>query len=143
MRGLGQAGASLILAERDDIDEFDAVKLDPDTQGLRVCLFCYNTSTLKWQRMKQPTLELTGDLTVTLGDVERLLADQYYKRMKSYSYASGRIKYICRNTDIDANETDTDWFCKKFTDASPPEWEGLLQGAVNTEGTVDALDWNI
>jgi len=103
----------------------------------------WNPSTLAWERMKQPVLELTGDLTVTLGDVERLLADQYYLRMKPYAYASGRIKYICRNTDIDANETDTDWFCWKLTDASPPEKEGPRQGAVNNVAAVDGLSWNI
>lgn len=103
----------------------------------------WNPTTLAWERMKQPILEFAGDLTVTLGDVERLLANQYYKRMKTYSHASGRIKYICRNTTIDAAETDTDWFCWYFTDASPPEIEGPLQGAVNTEGTVDALGWTL
>lgn len=103
----------------------------------------WNTTTLDWDRMKQPILELTGDLTVTLGDVERLLADQYYKRMKSYAYGSTRIKYVCKNTDIDANETDTDWFCWKYTDAAAPETEGPRQGAVNTEAAVNGLSWNI
>ena len=103
----------------------------------------WNTSSLAWDRETQGLRELTGDLTVTLGDVERLLAGQYYKRLKTYSYASGRIKYSCQNTDIDANETDTDWFCRKFTDADPPESEGPREGAVNSEAVVNALGWNI
>lgn len=135
--------AAAIFAERDDDVKFVPIKVDPDSKSLRVNLWVYNPSTLDWERMKQPTLELTGDLTVTLGDVERLLANQYYLRMKPFSYASGRIKYICKNTDIDANETDTDWFCWKFTDASPPEHEGPRQGAVNNEAAVNGLSWNI
>jgi hypothetical protein len=131
---------------------------DPDTQAPVIAAIDAETKTLRvnnwvwdpqaspnptWVRGKQATLELTGDLTVTLGDVERLLANHYYVRMKPYSYSSGRIKYICRNTDIDANETDTDWFCWKYTDASPPEHEGPREGAVNNEAAVNGLSWNI
>ena len=118
------------------------IAIDPDYNLLHIFNWVWNPSTLKPERMKQPTINI-GDLTVTFGDVERLLANQYYLRMKPYSYASGRIKYLCRNTDIDAGETDIDWFCWKFTDASPPEHEGPRQGAVNNEAAVNALSWNI
>jgi hypothetical protein len=131
--------AALFARPDDDPTKSVPVKLDPDSRSIRVNVWVYNTTTLAWERMKQPTLELTGDLTVTLGDVERLLADQYYQRGKTYTHASGRVKYVCRNTDIDANETDTDWFCWLYSDADVPDWEGPRQGAVNTEGTVDAL----
>jgi len=131
---------------------------DPDTKAPVIAAIDAETKTLRvnnwvwdplaspnptWVRGRQATVELQGDLTVAMGDVERLLANQYYKRMKSYSYASGRIKYVCQNTDIDANETDTDWFVWKYTDDAAPDWEGTRQGAVNTEGTVDLYSWNI
>ena len=122
------------------------VAVDEGSQTLRINNWVWNPQASPnpdWERMKQPTLELVGDLTVTLGDVESLLADHYYKRMKPYTHASSRPKYVCKNTDIDANETDTDWFCWKYTDAAIPEVEGPRQGAVNTEGTVDGLSWNI
>jgi hypothetical protein len=131
--------AVIYIIDKDDEHNIKPVGGDVDAEGITVLVKYYNPSTLAWERGKQPTLELTGDLTVTLGDVERLLADQYYKRMKPYGHASGRPKYVCRNTDIDANETDTDWFCWKYSDADLPEIEGPRQGAVNTEGTVDAL----
>jgi hypothetical protein len=119
------------------------VAVDPDYNLLHILNWVWNTSTMQPERMKQPVLELTGDLTVTLGDVERLLADQYYTRMKIFAYGSGRIKYITRNTDIAAGETDTDWFCWKFTDVSLPEKEGPRQGAVNDEAAVNGLSWGI
>lgn len=125
------------------VGEGNPAGYDEDEEIMKTGVLVFNTSTLKWERMKQPVIELTGDLTVSLGDVERLLANQYYKRMKPFSYASGRVKYICRNTDIGAGETDTDWFCWKFTDASPPESEGPLEGAVNSEAAVNGLGWNI
>jgi len=84
----------------------------------------------------------TGDLTVTMGDVEALLAGQYYKRTRFYEHASGRVKYKCKNTDIDANETDTDWYIWKMSDADSPIIEGPRQGAVNTEAAINGLSWN-
>jgi len=66
-----------------------------------------------------------------------------HSRMKTYSYANGNIKYVCNNEDIDANETDTDWLCWKFTDADIPDKEGPRAGAVNTEAAVNTLSWNI
>jgi len=127
------------------LDKYGRSKLgyDTDEEVFKVALYVYNATTLAWQRMVQPTIELSaGDLTVTLGDVERLLSNQYFKRTKMYAHASGRVKYLCKNTDIDAGETDTDWLCWKYSDAALPSIEGPRSGAVNTEGTVDALSWN-
>ena len=134
--------AVIYIIDKDDEYNVKPVGGDVEAEGLTVLNKVYNFSALAWERMKQPVIELTGDLTVSMGDVERLLANQYYKRMKPYSYASGRIKYICRNTDFGAGETDADWFCWKYSDASPPEYEGPLQGAVDTEGAVNGLSWN-
>ena len=117
--------------------------IDATSKTLRINNWVWDTGTTAWVRMKQPTLELTGDLTVTMGDVERILGDQYYKRMKIYAYGSGRAKYICKNTDIDAAESDTDWFCWKLTDADLPDKEGPRLSAVNAEATIDAKSWNI
>ena len=131
---------------------------DPDTKAPVIAAIDAETKTLRvnnwvWDPLASPNpawirdvgarVTVEGDLTVTLGDVERLLADQYYQRGKTYTHASGRVKYVCRNTDIDANETDTDWFCWKFTDAALPDKEGPRSGAVNTEAAIDALSWNI
>jgi len=102
-----------------------------------------NPITLADERMVQPTIELQGDLTVTMGDVEKLLAGHYYKRTKTYNYASGKMKYFCRNTDVDASETDTDWYITKFLDSDVYGDEGPRTGAVNTEAAINALSWNI
>jgi len=104
-------------------------------------LYVWNPITLDWERMRQPMLELTGDLTVTMGDVEALLSDSYWKRMKPHNYLSGRPKYLCKNTDIDADETDTDWRIWKYSDADLPTIEGPRVGAVNTEAAINGLSW--
>ena len=85
-----------------------------------------------------------GDLTVTMGDVEKLLADDYYSRLQPYLYASGRLKYICRNTDIDAALADTDWRIWKLTDASQPAKEGSRTGRADSDANITAdHSWNI
>jgi len=66
-----------------------------------------------------------------------------YCRVKPYLYVSDNIKYICKNTDIDANDTDTDWVIWKYSDAEVPEKEGPRTGAVTNAGVIDALSWNI
>ena len=66
----------------------------------------------------------------------------YYQRDKFYPYSSGRVKYECRNEDVDAAETDTDWEVWKYSDADLPTIEGPREGAVNTEAVVNALSWN-
>ena len=115
--------------------------MDLDEEIFKVGGYVWDTTLLEWVRMKQPTLEI-GDLTVSFSDVEALLADNYWKRMKPYTYASERPKYICRNTDIDANETDTDWYIWKYSDADLPTIEGPRQGAVNSEAVINLLAWN-
>jgi len=117
--------------------------IDATSKTLRINNWVWDIGTTAWVRMKQPILELAGDLTVTMGDVERILNDQYYKRMKIYAYGSGRAKYICKNTDMEAAEGDTDWFCWKLTDAALPDKEGPRLSAVDAEATIDAKSWNI
>jgi hypothetical protein len=64
-----------------------------------------------------------------------------YPRMKPYTYASGRVKYICKNTDINASESRTDWVVWKYSDADIPVIEGPRTGAVNSEAVVNAYPW--
>ena len=93
---------------------FLAYGWDYDEDVFKVALLVYNPATLDWERMKQPTLELTGDLTVTMGDVEKLLAGAYWLRTK-YDYdADGNCIYKGLNTDLSAADGDTDWYIVKY-----------------------------
>ena len=110
------------------------------TKSFQVGTYVWDTDTLAWVRNQQPMVSI-GDLTVTMGDVEALQANTYWKRSKPYIHASGRLKYYCKNTDIDANETDTDWWIWKYSDDAIPGSEGPRLGAVNTEAAINALSW--
>lgn len=119
------------------------VGVNPDHNGVIILNKVYDPQILDWVNMEQPILNVDNmNLTVTMGDVEALLADNYWKRMLPYTHASGKPKYICRNTDIDANYTDVDWWVWKYSDADIPIIEGPRIGAVNTEIVVDAYPWN-
>jgi len=124
-----------------DTGEIRNLGMDEDAETLHVALWRWDTDTTAWVRYDPAQVEFTGDLTVTMSDVEALLSDHYYKRMKPYTHASGNPKYICKNEDIDANETDTDWIIWRYSDADVPTIEGPRTGAVNTEAIVDALSW--
>lgn len=64
-----------------------------------------------------------------------------YKRMKIYSYPSENIKYLCRNTDIDSEETSTTWDVWKFSDEDVPTMEGARTGAINSEAVINGYGW--
>lgn len=113
------------------------LKADESTGSLRVGLFVWDTDGLEWVKMTQPALE------ADLDQVEALLAGSYWQRTFSYAYASDRIKYLCKNTDIDANSTDADWKIWKYSDSDLPAMEGPRIGAINTEAVIDSLAWNI
>ena len=119
--------AGLVAAAAVDAADDETLKLlrlDDDKKTLRVGNYVYDPTTLEWVRQQQ--------------------ADgASYARMKMYVYGPGRPKYICKNSGIDANETDTDWQIRKYTDSDSPESEGERTGAVNAEGAIDALAWNI
>lgn len=127
-----------------DTDEIRNLHMDESNRGLFVNLWVWDSVALDWTKMVQPTIEFDGDLTVTMGDVEALLSGHYYKRDKTYSYASGRLKYLARNTDIDAAESDTDWLVWKYEDADNPGAEGprTSTAGVATVGAIDGLSWN-
>ena len=86
---------------------------------------------------------LTIDGDTRYATIANLLGDHFFQRMKPYEHASGNIKYLCKNKDIEALETDADWLIWKFTDADIPTKEGPRIGAVDTEGAIDGLSWNI
>ena len=138
----GYSGIQAIAVADADTDNIVTPRLDTSKNTVRVGLYVWDTVGLDWVRMVQPSINVNADdLTVTMGDVEALQANTYWKRSKPYIHASGRLKYYCKNTDIDANETDTDWWIWKYSDDAIPGTEGPRLGAVNTEAAINALSW--
>jgi hypothetical protein len=137
-------GRNVAGARDDSSNEVLNLYADSTSKTLRVNCWVWNTTTLAWERMKQPVIELSGDLEVNLGDVERGVTNQYYKREK-YFYSSGLPIYECKNTDVDANETDTDWLIWKmnWSGGNMTTREGPRTGRVDTQAQVAGLAWNI
>jgi len=128
----------VVLFGRGDQDDYSGplrpLKVDADTHTLHILNWVYNPSTLAWERMKQPVLELTGDLTVTMGDVERLLAGQYWKDHRIERDGNNLPLYIGVHTTHKASVDDADdpgWWIVKFTRTGYllDRVEGPLQGA--------------
>lgn len=67
-----------------------------------------------------------------------------WNRSKLFYDANDNAIYICKNTDIDAAEADTDWFCWKLnydSNDNMDEKEGPRLGAVTVAPS--GLSWNI
>lgn len=109
--------------------------------GLNVFLHIYNPTTMDWEKYKGVSV-YAENLTVSMDDMEKLAADFYYPRVKLY-YTGNNVEYVCKNTDIDALETATDWYCWKLVYAgnNMTDKEGPRQGAVDSAPT--GLGWNI
>ena len=90
---------------------------DEDSKTMGINNWVWNTTTLAWERMKQPSLELTGDLTVTMGDVEALLADNYWKIIL-VDNASGNIDYIGKHTVAATAQGTATWHVWRYADYS-------------------------
>lgn len=132
-----------VLLIRDRVDgKIWQADAEPSTGIQRVQNMVWDPILMQPVRMTQPTINIDGDLDVTVGDVEALLANRYFQATFPYLHASGRPQYICKNLDIDANLTDTDWYIWKYTDAAIPRSEGPRFGAINTVGVINALPWN-
>lgn len=130
----------LLLRDRNNGKIYQA-NAEPGTGIQQVQLFVWDPVGMTPVKMQQPTINI-GDLDVTLGDVEALLANRYYLANYFYAYSNGRVKYHCRNIDIDANLTDSDWYIWKYDNAKLPRSEGPRTGAINTEAVINALSWN-
>ena len=104
-----------------------------------VRLYVYNPSTLDWERMKQPILQ-TGDLTVTMGDVEKLLSGHYWKDQR-LTYSSGDLVYKALHTTINTATSATTWWIWKYTWTSGDlvRIQGPLVGSVDGQAN---LGWS-
>lgn len=107
------------------VEEFSST-----SKAIKAVLYVWNTSTLAWERMQQPVIELSGDLTVTMGDVEKLLAGNYWKDQRM-EYSGGNLLYRGLNTTHKTATSATSWYIWKYTFSGEDlvRIEGPLTGA--------------
>lgn len=91
-----------------------AAAIEAETRTLRINNWVWDTDAVAWIRMKQPSIEYSGDLTVTMGDVERLLAGIYWPKTKFDYDVDGNCIYKGCNDDLSATDGDTDWWITRF-----------------------------
>lgn len=108
------SGAAALGGTGETSGEVTPILADDTSQSLRVANLVWNTATLAWERMKQPTVELTGDLTVSMGDVEALLAGNYWKE-SLFDWTSGNLDYMGLNVVLGAAEAAATWYVFKFS----------------------------
>lgn len=98
-----------------DNDEVLMVATSDSGGAPKVYNFVYNPSTLSWERMKQPVVELSGDLTVTMGDVEAATNNTYWRKTL-YDYdVNDNVIYKGFHITYNAADSDTSHYIIKYT----------------------------
>ena len=124
---------TLIGALDPDTKEIKPLSLDDGLsatmEGLNVLLHVWNSGTMDWEKFTG--LAISGDdLTITMGDVEKLLADNYWHDTR-YDFTGNNPIYIGKHTTHDVATSDTGWFIWKFSWSgnNPTRKEGPLVGS--------------
>lgn len=131
--GAPGTGTGYILSKNistNSIDRVAAVSTPEGNAALLIANLVYNPNTLNFELMQQPIVEVAGDLTVTMGDVEKILAGNYWKQER-YDYdVNGNAIYIGRHLSATEVEGDTAWWIWKltWTDGAMTRKQGPITG---------------
>jgi hypothetical protein len=114
-----------------------------DSAILQVMSYVWDPDTLQPVKMEQPTINLDADdLTVTMGDVEKLLANNYWKDKRFENNSAGNPIYIGLNITHKELITATTWYILKFTwDASGRNLERIEGPLVGAWSNRTGLSW--
>ena len=119
----------LLGALDQDTDEIKPLDMEDITGGLAVIQYVWNTTTLQWEKMVQPMI-YADDLTVEMGDIEKLLAANYWKEQR-YEFSGNNPIYKGLHTTIGAATSNTNWYIWKFTFTgnNPTRIQGPIVGS--------------
>lgn len=105
------------VSGKQDISELlVTVIADTVSRSLRTNNWVWNSGTLAWERMSQPqtTINIDGDFTATIGDLEALLIGSYFKDVR-YDYDSDdNCIYKGLHLTLGAAESDGSWFIIRY-----------------------------
>lgn len=114
------------------------LRTEADMGSLLVGAHVWDTDSGAWVKMQQPIVTVDGDLTVTMGDVEKLLAEHYWLD-KRFDWTSGDLDYLgCSTTHKASTSTGNLWWIMKFSWSSgnPTRVEGPLNGNWDTRASL-------
>ena len=96
-------------------EEAKMIRVEGDMGGVLVSNHVWDTDSGAWVKMQQPIVEVDGDLTVTMGDVDKLLAKTYWQD-KRFDWTSGNLDYMGVSTTHKASTSAGNlWYITKFT----------------------------
>jgi hypothetical protein len=102
--------------DADDLSKFVVLTVDKDTRTLRINNWVWDEDlepNPDWVRMTKPSIHI-DDLHISTGDLEKGIIGIYWPNTKYFYDADDNCIYKCMNTNLTANNSDTDWFVIKY-----------------------------
>lgn len=120
-----------------------AIGGEEDHRAIKVLMKVWDDDpgVLDWVRFSRSMFDMTvGDITVTMGDVERLLADNYWNDIR-VDNTSGNIDYIAKNITHKAAVGSATWYIWKYSDYDSGLARRIEGPLVGTYTGRAALSW--
>lgn len=105
------------ISGKQDISELlVTVIADSVSRSLRTNQWVWSTGSMAWERMTQPqtTINVDGDFTASIGDIEGLLIGSYFKDIR-YDYdVDGNCIYKGQHLTLSASQSDVNWYVIRY-----------------------------
>ena len=98
-------------------EDVECLEMGDGKHGLIVIPTVYDPDTGEFVLQTQPNVMVDGDLTVTMGDVEKLLANNYWKDQR-LEWSGDDLIYKGYHTTTNASQSDSNWYIFKYTGSS-------------------------
>ena len=102
-----------MLTLRRDPNGHNLYGMDLDEEVFKIAGYVWDTDLLEWVRMQQPTIH-ADDITVSMDDVEALLAKDYWHDQRLAYDVSENLEYFGRNITKGEAQTATTWYIFKY-----------------------------
>jgi hypothetical protein len=95
-------------------EDVEVLELGDGKHGLIVIPTVFDPASGKFKLQTQPNILVDGDLTVTMGDLEKIGTNSYWKDRRM-EWNGDDLIYKAYHTSTDANQGDTNWYIYKYT----------------------------
>jgi len=98
-----------------ETEEVHMIRCDPTTLAIKILNYVWDPETLEAKMMTQPAINIdSDDLTLTMGDMEKLGAGTYWRDFRYKYDANGNCTYQGKHTELNASEDSINWYITRY-----------------------------